>query len=357
MGALVTFTAEQLSNGASITEALESNHIVFFPRSPMACPMRRRCATCAASCRRACSLKNISYHPEAGRDHRTSTPMRTPPARHADPHRTPRRGQRVPAPPAAAPHRGLDDRYLQRPPDRGARTKLKAARQQRAGACRRRRLRRHRRRSDPALLRQLQRSRGARLGNARVRSKTSSTAAAARRDSSTRTGAARRRFNKRQADRLRAVRCAASRASIRWRACSTASPYDRAMRRLHNYMKDNAAIQRGPARLRGDPLSAVLGVDGVHRWRQPREPVGTIRLRDDDHRAPQAHGVPAVRALQRADGAAPETATARDCGLRRKWAARAPPRASRSRGRLDQVHDPRCSILVRHGSSAAGLPR
>jgi hypothetical protein len=67
MGALVTFTAEQLSNGASITEALESNHVVFFPGSPVPLPDAATLRYLRTELPARLKLKNISYHPEVDR--------------------------------------------------------------------------------------------------------------------------------------------------------------------------------------------------------------------------------------------------------------------------------------------------
>jgi hypothetical protein len=67
MGALVSFTAEQLSNGASITEALESNHVVFFPDSPVPLPDAATLRYLRTELPARLKLKNISYHPEVDR--------------------------------------------------------------------------------------------------------------------------------------------------------------------------------------------------------------------------------------------------------------------------------------------------
>ncbi len=67
MGAVATFTTEQLSNGASITEALESNHIVFFPSSPVPLPDAATLHYLRTELPARLKLKNISYHPEVDR--------------------------------------------------------------------------------------------------------------------------------------------------------------------------------------------------------------------------------------------------------------------------------------------------
>jgi hypothetical protein len=67
MSALVTFNPGQLSAGASITEALESNHIVFFPGAPVALPDQATLRYLRTELPTRLKLKNISYHPEIGR--------------------------------------------------------------------------------------------------------------------------------------------------------------------------------------------------------------------------------------------------------------------------------------------------
>jgi hypothetical protein len=67
MGAVATFTTEQLSTGASITEALESNHIVFFPSSPVPLPDAATLRYLRTELPARLKLKNISYHPEVDR--------------------------------------------------------------------------------------------------------------------------------------------------------------------------------------------------------------------------------------------------------------------------------------------------
>lgn len=67
MSAVVTFTAGQLSAGASIIEALESNHIVFFPSSPLPLPDGATLHYLRTELPARLKLKNISYHPEVDR--------------------------------------------------------------------------------------------------------------------------------------------------------------------------------------------------------------------------------------------------------------------------------------------------
>ncbi|MGB6603976.1 MAG: Kdo hydroxylase family protein [Steroidobacteraceae bacterium] len=67
MSALVTFTSGQISAGESITEALESNRIVFFPSSPVALPDEATLRYLRTELPARLKLKNISYHPEVGR--------------------------------------------------------------------------------------------------------------------------------------------------------------------------------------------------------------------------------------------------------------------------------------------------
>lgn len=67
MSAVVTFTDKQLSDGASITEALESNHIVFFPSSPVPLPDEATLRYLRTGLPARLKLKNISYHPEVDR--------------------------------------------------------------------------------------------------------------------------------------------------------------------------------------------------------------------------------------------------------------------------------------------------
>jgi 3-deoxy-D-manno-oct-2-ulosonic acid (Kdo) hydroxylase len=67
MGALVTFTSGQLSAGESITEALESNRIVFFPSPPVPLPDEATLRYLRTELPARLKLKNISYHPEVGR--------------------------------------------------------------------------------------------------------------------------------------------------------------------------------------------------------------------------------------------------------------------------------------------------
>jgi hypothetical protein len=67
MSAVATFTPGQLSAGASITEALESNHIVFFPSSPVPLPDAATLRYLRTELPARLKLKNISYHPEVDR--------------------------------------------------------------------------------------------------------------------------------------------------------------------------------------------------------------------------------------------------------------------------------------------------
>jgi hypothetical protein len=67
MNAVVTFTTGQLSAGVSITEALESNHIVFFPSSPVPLPDGATLRYLRTELPARLKLKNISYHPEVDR--------------------------------------------------------------------------------------------------------------------------------------------------------------------------------------------------------------------------------------------------------------------------------------------------
>jgi hypothetical protein len=67
MSTVVRFTTEQLSAGASITEALESNHIVFFPSTPVPLPDAQTLRYLRTELPQRLKLKNISYHPEADR--------------------------------------------------------------------------------------------------------------------------------------------------------------------------------------------------------------------------------------------------------------------------------------------------
>jgi hypothetical protein len=67
MSALVTFTPAQLSAGVSFTEALEGNHIVFFPSCPVALPDEATLRYLRSELPTRLKLKNISYHPEVGR--------------------------------------------------------------------------------------------------------------------------------------------------------------------------------------------------------------------------------------------------------------------------------------------------
>jgi hypothetical protein len=67
MSALVTFTDKELSAGVSITEALESNHIVFFPTSPVPLPDAATLRYLRTELPARLKLKNISYHPEVDR--------------------------------------------------------------------------------------------------------------------------------------------------------------------------------------------------------------------------------------------------------------------------------------------------
>ncbi len=67
MSLVATFAAEQLSTGESILDALESSHIVFFPRSPIALPDEATLRYLRSGLPAQLRRKNISYHPEAGR--------------------------------------------------------------------------------------------------------------------------------------------------------------------------------------------------------------------------------------------------------------------------------------------------
>ena len=68
MSVVTTFDAEQLSSGgASIAEALESNHIVYFPRCPIPLPDEATLRYLRTDLPSRLKLKNISYHPEIDR--------------------------------------------------------------------------------------------------------------------------------------------------------------------------------------------------------------------------------------------------------------------------------------------------
>lgn len=69
MSVLTTFTGTQLAapDGASVADALESSHIVFFPACPIRLPDERTLHFLRNELPARLSLKNISYHPEADR--------------------------------------------------------------------------------------------------------------------------------------------------------------------------------------------------------------------------------------------------------------------------------------------------
>jgi hypothetical protein len=69
MSVRVTFTSEQLATpgAADIGEALETNHIAYFPESPIRLPDAATLDWLRRDLPSRMKLKNISYHPEAGR--------------------------------------------------------------------------------------------------------------------------------------------------------------------------------------------------------------------------------------------------------------------------------------------------
>ena len=68
MSVVTTFDAARLAPGDSaIAEALESNHIVFFPRCPIRLPDEATLSYLRGDLPARLKLKNISYHPEADR--------------------------------------------------------------------------------------------------------------------------------------------------------------------------------------------------------------------------------------------------------------------------------------------------
>src|SRR5215467_9111085 len=69
MSVVTTFDPAQpsASGGPSIAEALESNHIVFFPRSPIPLPDEATLRYLRGDLPSRLKLKNISYHPEVDR--------------------------------------------------------------------------------------------------------------------------------------------------------------------------------------------------------------------------------------------------------------------------------------------------
>lgn len=69
MNVRVTFTSEQLATpgAADIGEALETNHIVYFPESPIRLPDAGTLQWLREDLPSRIKLKNISYHPEADR--------------------------------------------------------------------------------------------------------------------------------------------------------------------------------------------------------------------------------------------------------------------------------------------------
>jgi hypothetical protein len=69
MSVVATFDTGQLSasGGTSVAEALESNHIVFFPRSPIPLPDEATLRYLRSDLPSRLKLKNISYHPEVDR--------------------------------------------------------------------------------------------------------------------------------------------------------------------------------------------------------------------------------------------------------------------------------------------------
>jgi hypothetical protein len=69
MSVVTTFDAGRLtaSGGASVAEALESHHIVFFPHSPIPLPDETTLHYLRGDLPSRLKLKNISYHPEIDR--------------------------------------------------------------------------------------------------------------------------------------------------------------------------------------------------------------------------------------------------------------------------------------------------
>ena len=69
MSVVKTFDAAELRapSGASIAEALESNHIVFFPRCPIRLPDTATLSYLRTELPSRLKLKNVSYHPEVDR--------------------------------------------------------------------------------------------------------------------------------------------------------------------------------------------------------------------------------------------------------------------------------------------------
>ncbi len=67
MTVLATFADEELWTGESMIDALESSHIVYFPRTPVALPDEATLRYLRSELPLELKRKNISYHPEAGR--------------------------------------------------------------------------------------------------------------------------------------------------------------------------------------------------------------------------------------------------------------------------------------------------
>jgi hypothetical protein len=69
MSVIASFATDgaALPAGTAVAEALESNHIVFFPRCPIGLPDEATLRYLRSELPARLRLKNISYHPEAGR--------------------------------------------------------------------------------------------------------------------------------------------------------------------------------------------------------------------------------------------------------------------------------------------------
>jgi 3-deoxy-D-manno-oct-2-ulosonic acid (Kdo) hydroxylase len=69
MTIVATFAREQLAalSGASVVDALESSHVVFFPQCPIRLPDEETLHYLRSDLPARLKLKNISYHPEADR--------------------------------------------------------------------------------------------------------------------------------------------------------------------------------------------------------------------------------------------------------------------------------------------------
>lgn len=69
MSTLTTFTTEQLSEpgNTAVAEALETNHIVYFPTCPIPLPDEATLRYLRSELPEHLKLKNVSYHPEADR--------------------------------------------------------------------------------------------------------------------------------------------------------------------------------------------------------------------------------------------------------------------------------------------------